>query len=222
MKKVLAVILALLCMTATICGCGDKKETSSSSASNSSKTSSEVSSQTDDKKADDVTFKEFEDLPKTMELICIDDKDEDRKTAFINTIDTKNGSDLTSFSVKYGDGCYIDAATSNVSMPGAKTDDYFFTNYYYYFVKMWFNDTFPQITDNVTLACGVEALKFECDCPDEENYKDTIHRSGYGFVFNDMPIIVFYSASNNKVDDAKKAELQGYIDEMIQTVRTQP
>ena len=66
------------------------------------------------------------------------------------------------------------------------------------------------------------ALKFECDSPNEDDYKDTIHQSGYGFVFNDMPIIVFYSASNNKVDDAKKAELQGYIDEMIQTVRTQP
>ena len=222
MKKVLAVILALLCMTATICGCGDNKETSSSSASNSSDTSSEVSSQTDDKKSDDVTFKEFEDLPKTMRLSCIEDKDEDRKTAFINTIDTKEGSDEIAFSVKYGDGCYIDAATSSISMPGAKTDDNFFTNYYYYFVKKYFNDTFPQITEKVTLACGVEALKFECDSPSDDDYKDTIHQSGYGFVFNDMPIIVFYSASNNKVDDAKKAELQGYIDEMIQTVRTQP
>ena len=73
----------------------------------------------------------------------------------------------------------------------------------------------------VTLADGSDALRFE-DVQPADDYGTELNCPvyGYGFRYNDTPFIVAAIVMNESaVDDAKRAEMNGYVDEMVNTVR---
>ncbi len=78
----------------------------------------------------------------------------------------------------------------------------------------------PASTE-VTLADGSAALRFE-DVQPADDYGTELNCPvyGYGFRCNDTPFIVAAIVINESaVDDAKRAEMNGYVDEMVDTVR---
>ena len=78
----------------------------------------------------------------------------------------------------------------------------------------------PASTET-TLADGTPALRFE-DVQPADDYGTGLNCPvyGYGFLVGDVPFIVAYIVMDEAAaDDAKCAEMKGYVDEMVNTVR---
>ncbi len=79
----------------------------------------------------------------------------------------------------------------------------------------------PETTD-VKLADGSNALRFN-DIQPADDYGTELNCPiyGYGFIHDGVPFIVAYIVMDETAaDDAKRAEMQRYVDEMVNTVRT--
>ena len=80
---------------------------------------------------------------------------------------------------------------------------------------------FMPSTAETKLADGTPALLFN-DVQPAEDYGTELSCPvyGYGFRHDGVPFIIAYIVMNDSaVDDAKRAEMQGYVDEMVNTVR---
>ncbi len=80
---------------------------------------------------------------------------------------------------------------------------------------------FTPATTETKLADGSPALRFE-DIQPANDYGTELNCPvyGYGFRHDGLPFIVAYIVvEESAADDAKRAEMQGYVDEMVNTVR---
>lgn len=212
-------------MAVTVCGCGDKNANTNSNGSTSTANPADSNNEpsNDDNNSTDVNYKTFGDLPRSQRMGDLD--------IYINTADYRTEGYGYGFATSDSLNYAIITASASTANPGVSIDDAFATTFNddYHSILMQFRratyaEFTPQITDRVTLACGAEAIKFEGKQPaNDYGTESEYYIYGYGFVFNDVPMIVSYVVTDESaVDDAKKAELAGYVDEMIQTVRTQP
>ena len=211
MKRILALVLAISCIL-VVCGCGD----------NEGKDVSDVSGNPSGENGQsNVTYKTFDDLTRTQRVPNFD--------IYLDIplyVETGGHGFVSQTSRDYA----IVVACSREARSDISVDDDFadVMNDTYHNLVNSFNDFkcedyTPDTIDTVTLPCGAEAIKFEgiqpADCwgtPKE------CYLYGYSFVFNDVLIIVSYIVFNDSaVDDATRAELANYIDEMVQTVRTE-
>lgn len=80
---------------------------------------------------------------------------------------------------------------------------------------------FSLATTDVTLADGSSALRFEgVQSADDYGTELNCPVYGYGFSYDGVPFIVASIVMNeDAADDAKRSEMQGYVDEMVNTVR---
>ena len=215
MKRLLALILAISCMF-TACSCGDNKGKDVSDASSNS------NDQSDESNVKDVEYKTFDDLTRTQRIAYYD--------IYVDVpgyVETCSGRGFTSRdSWDYA----IIVASSRDEQPGISVENDFadVMNDSYHAAVMSFNDYqcedyTPDTIDTVTLPCGAEAIKFEGIQPMEFwGTTKECYLYGYAFVFNDILVIVSYMVfDDSAVDDAKKTELTNYVDEMVQTVRTE-
>lgn len=220
MKRFLALFLALLCIAVTVCGCGDKDKSPSNSKADGNVV---VNSGDSDEDKSSTDYKTYDDLPRSERLGTTD--------MMINTFDCRTESYGFGFSTSDSLDYAVVAASSEYPEEGLSIDDSF-ADFYdgdYQTILKQFNratyaDYVPEITDRVTLACGAEAVKFEgIQEYDDYGTVGSYHVYGYGFVYNGYTVIASYiaNAAEGKVDDAKKAELAGYVDEMIHTIRTE-
>lgn len=211
-------------MAVTVCGCGDGDKTSSNSKSDGQNVTNtddgDDADNTDDDKAS-TDYKTFDDLPNSERIGTTD--------MFISTFDAPTESYGFGFSNTDSFNYAVMFASTEYPEEGASIDDTFadfydedYQIYLRQFNKATYADYVPEITDRVTLACGAEAIKFEGKQEfDEYGTPGSYDVYGYAFVYNGYTMIVSYAAQNDKVDDAKKAELAGYVDEMIHTIRTE-
>lgn len=81
---------------------------------------------------------------------------------------------------------------------------------------------FTPATTEVKLADGSAALRFADTRPaDDCGTAMSCPVYGYGFSHDGVPLIVAYIVMDESAaDDAKRAEMQGYVDEMVNTVTT--
>ena len=82
-------------------------------------------------------------------------------------------------------------------------------------------DATTPATTEVTLADGTAAL-LPKDIQHADGYGTELNCPvyGYGFIYNGAPFIVSYIVMvEAAVDDAKRTEMQGYVDEMVYTVK---
>lgn len=81
---------------------------------------------------------------------------------------------------------------------------------------------FTPATTEVKLADGSAALRF-ADTQPADDYGTAMSCPVYGYSFSHdgVPFIVAYIVMDESAaDDAKRAEMQGYVDEMVNTVTT--
>lgn len=81
---------------------------------------------------------------------------------------------------------------------------------------------FTPASTEVKLADGSPALRF-ADTQPADDYGTAMSCPvyGYGFSHDGVPFIVAYIVMDESAaDDAKRAEMQGYVDEMVNTVTT--
>lgn len=210
-------------MAVTVCGCGDGDKTSSNSKSNGQNvTDTDNGDDADENKAS-TDYKTYDDLPRSERIGTTD--------MFISTFDCRTESYGFGFSTSDSLDYAVIVACTEYPEEGVTIDDNFANFYdgdYQSFIRQFdkatYADYVPEITDRVTLACGAEAVKFEgIQEYDDYGTAGAYYVYGYGFVYNDYTMIVSYVADNEDgvVDDAKKAELAGYVDEMIHTIRTE-
>ncbi|MDE6518258.1 MAG: hypothetical protein K2L18_10495, partial [Acetatifactor sp.] len=168
-----------------------------------------------------VTYKTFDDLTRTQRVAYYD--------IYIDVpmyVETGGYGFISQTSNDYA----IIVASSREAQPDISVDNDFadvMNDTYHRLVSRYNSfeceDYTPDTIDTVTLPCGAEAIKFEgiqpADCwgtPKE------CYLYGYSFVFHDVLVIVSYIVfDDSAVDDATRAELANYIDEMVQTVRTE-
>ena len=233
MKKTLAFILAILCVGAMVSGCGKKAENENTPSNSSIGTTSTESSGS--KKEDDVNFKTFDELPSVECLSAFDD--DKRIYAYLNCADWSKDNTDTYFVAQEAQEYGILVCCADSLMPGKSINDCFYEVYQDKFgiTLDSFSSEYgsgsgfvlktPKITGKALLPCGAEAVKFEVEQPSKFDDYNSCYIYGYGFMFNDLPMIVSFAVKCDYKDDlgdAKMAELTKYVDEMVQTVRTQP
>lgn len=230
MKRILALILAIVCVGAIACGCGKKDESHASGDSKSDTSTASVDGGESSQTSAD-TVKTFDDLPSSQRMGDLD--------IYINAPDLSVESYGYGFATKSSLNNAVVAASGNEAQPGVSIDDAFAqvygNDYFLGILNMYRKSTYaeytPNILEKVTLPCGEQAIKFEGKQPvDDYGTKGECYVKGYSFMFNDVPMIVAYvmfegdlvleaTGGNN---DPSQTELENYIDEMVQTVRTQP
>lgn len=216
MKRILALILVVLTLTAALCGCGNDSGTSGSGAS----TTAADNAKTDDKGGSNTPSAN---LPGTYEIAATDPH------YIISTPDWKAEGYGCGFALnENGNKKYAIVAACGSGAEETPLKEAFSALY---------NDTFngilmqnyrakyaeftPETTDT-TLSDGSPALLFKGTQPaDDYGTELSCPVYGYGFSHDGVPFIVAYIViDESAADDAKRAEMQGYVDEMVNTVRT--
>lgn len=213
MKKLSALILTVLVLAAALCGCGG----SSDAPDTTGTTPAPAADKTDGKAAVDTA------LPATYEIAATDPH------YIISTPDWKAEGYGCGFALnEKGNKEYAIVVACGSSTDESPLADAFATLY---------NDTFNGIlmqnyrakyeqftpaTTATTLKDGSPALLFEDVQPaDDYGTKMSCPVYGYGFSHDGVPFIVAYIVVNKSAaDSAKRAEMKGYVDDMINTVRT--
>lgn len=88
---------------------------------------------------------------------------------------------------------------------------------------MYYSGFSFDMEENVTLDCGVEALRFEgtlWGMLGEEKKEYPVY--GYAFAYEGTPIIVNYFFKNPDKVDEDSDYLKDIIDKMVKTIRTEP
>lgn len=215
MKRILALVLAISCIL-IVCSCGDNKGKDVSDVSGNPSAGSDKNGQSD------VTYKTFDDLTRTQRVAAYD--------LYFDVpvyVETSCGCGFISHTSR---DYAIIVASSHEAQPDISVENDFadVMNSSYHSIVRDFNnfkceDYTPDTIDTVTLPCGAEAIKFEGIQPaDIYGTPEECYLYGYSFVFHDVLVIVSYIVfEDSAVDDATRAELANYIDEMVQTVRTE-
>ncbi len=213
MKRSLALILVVLTLAAALCGCGG--DSASGSSGNDNPASAASAGKADSKTAADTS------LPETYEIAATDPH------YIIATPDWQAEGYGRGFALnEKGSKNYAIVVACGYSAEGTLEED--FTTLY--------NDTFNGIlmqnyrakyaeftpeTTEVKLANGSSALRFS-DVQTADDYGTALNCPvyGYGFNYDGVPFIVAYIVMDEAaVDDAKRDEMKGYVDEMVNTLR---
>lgn len=214
MKKALAFILAALMLAAALCGCGSKP--SPSNPDNDTPVSTPDDSKSDGSAASGTS------LPKTFEIAATDPH------YIIATPDWSAESYGCGFALnEKGSKDYAIVVACGYGTEEGTLEEVFSALYNDTFNGILMQnyrakyDQFTPATTQVKLADGSAALRFE-DTQHADDYGTELNCPiyGYGFTHDGVPFIVAYIVMNGSaVNDAKCAEMQGYVDEMVNTVR---
>lgn len=219
MKKVLTIILAALMPVSTLCSCGDGN--SADATSKASASTADKATDSKDKKSDSTTSSS---LPTTFEIAATDPH------YVVSTPDWKAESYGCGFALNENGNKKYAIVVACASSPDDSPLEQAFTSLY--------NDNFNGIlmqnyrakyaefaleTTETKLKDGTAALHFEGNqSADDYGTEMSCPIYGYGFSINGMPFIIASIVMDEaEADDAKQAEMKGYVDEMISTVRAQ-
>lgn len=216
MKKFLALILAVLTLTAALCGCGDTA--APGTADNDTPVSAPDADETGSSGKAVVTTS----LPGTFEIAATDPHyiiatpDWHAESYGCGFALTENGSNAYAIVTACGYGTEegsleeVFSALYNDTFNGILMQNY----------RAKYAEFTPAYTET-TLADGSPALLFE-DVQPADDYGTALSCPiyGYGFSHDGVPFIVAYIVMDETAaDDAKCAEMKGYVDEMVNTVR---
>ena len=207
MKKFLALILIALCLTAALCGCGSKHAPSPSGSTPTASDSTPASS-----------------LPGTFEIAATDPH------YILSTPDWRAESYGLGFTLnEKGSRDYAIVVACGEGEDGASLEDDLAALYHDTFqdiLKQNYRATYaefiPDSTTEGTLSDGSSALRFE-GVQSADDYGTELNCPVYGYSFrhNGTPFIVACIVMNESAADAAKiAEMKGYVNEMVNTVRT--
>ena len=219
MKKISALILAVLMLAAVLCACGGK-DAADVVLDNDSAVSTSDTGENGEKgdKAD-----ESSSLPATYEIAATDPH------YIIATPDWHAEGYGCGFALtEQGSNQYAIVVACGYAAEDAPLEEAFSALY---------NDTFNGIlmqnyrakyaqvtpeTAEVTLADGSAALLFDgIQTADDYGTDLSCPIYGYGFSHDGVPFIVAYIVMDESAaDDAKRDEMKGYVDEMVNTVVT--
>ena len=216
MKRVFALVLTVLMLVSALCGCSH--DASDSSGGNNAVSASGTDGNGKTSKTTEVSST----LPKTYEIAATDPH------YFIATPDWRAEGYGCGFALtEKGNNQYAIVVACGSSAEEAPLKEAFSALY---------NDTFNGIlmqnyrahyadfdleTADVTLADGSAALLFDgIQSADDYGTELNCPIYGYGFSCDGVPFIVAYIVMDESAaDDAKRAEMKGYVDEMVRTVR---
>lgn len=224
MKKTFALILAVLMLTTALYGCGNDLTPSNPNSDNP------VSTPGEDKNGNGNSGESgtsgnvavTASLPGTFEIAATEPHyfiaipDWHAESYGLGFALTEKGS--TGYAIVAACGYPVDGDSLEEAFSALYTDGYngiLMQNY-----RAKYDATTPSTTE-VTLADGSPALLFE-DIQHADDYGTELNCPvyGYGFIYNGTPFIVSYIVMDEAAaDDAKRAEMQGYVDEMVNTVR---
>ena len=220
MKKILALILTAVLMTSALCGCGNNATPKNNPDDTGSNSDNVTPGQDEKPDSSDSTYKTYSDLPDAKQIGAY--------PLFVNIPSWRTEDWGYGFVSAEANGYAIVVATDSETHPDESIDDTFPVIYndnlkgilmQFYHAK--YDDFTPEITERVTLASGVEALKFEGRHPvNDYGTENTFPVYGYAFSYNDYPIVVLsIVVDESNTDDAKCAEMNNYVDEIVQTIR---
>lgn len=219
MKKFLAIALVIL-MLASLGSCGKKPETATlddgSSVSAPDKTAAD---KTENNEAADAAYA---DLTSVFEIAVTEPH------YYISTPDWHAEGYGCGFALtENGNSDYAIVATCGYGDENEDFGEVFSTLYNDNFIGVLMQNyravyaEFTPSTAETKLADGTPALLFNDVQPADDYGTDlSCPVYGYGFIYDGVPFIIAYIVMNESaVDDAKRAEMQGYVDEMVNTVR---
>ncbi len=219
MKRILTLIFAALMLATVLCGCGKNADPNTPDRDNSVSTSDKGEKDGENEKGGNTDVS----LPNTYELAATDP----HYTIAVPAWSAEGYGYGFSLNEK-GNKKYAIVVACGSDAEEEPLEDAFSALY---------NDTFnailmrnyrakyeeiPPKTDKVTLANGSPALRFQDVQPaDDYGTKLSCPVYGYGFFHDGVPFIVAYIVMDETAaDDAKQAEMKGYVDAMVNTVRT--
>lgn len=219
MKRFLAIALVIL-MLASLGSCGEKSETDTltdgSAASASDNTGADV---TENHEAADAAYA---DLTSVFEMAVTEPH------YYISTPDWHAEGYGCGFALtENGSSDYAIVAACGYGDEEGELDEVFSALYNDNFrgiLMQNYRAVYAEFTPAVAetkLADGTPALLFN-DVQTADDYGTDLSCPvyGYGFIHDGVPFIIAYIVMNESaVDDAKLAEMQGYVDEMVNTVR---
>lgn len=213
MKRMIALALATLLVMSLLSGCGDN-----TTADDSTTTAApEQTEATGELGAPD--YNVYDELSKVKQLSV--------HPIYLNIPAIRTEDWGYSFVISDSLDYAIVVTTDTDAHPGESIDDIFPTLFngdqkgvLMQFYRADYADFEPENTTHLTLVSGNEALRFEgVQTADDYGTAVSFDVFGYAFMFNDYPVIV--SVLSKDTDDAKVDELIRYVDEMVQTVRTE-
>ena len=224
MKKTLTLILAVLMLMTALYGCGNDLTPSNPNNDNPVVTPGEDENGNGNsgERGTSGNVAVTTSLPGTFEIAAsephyfIATPDWHAESYGLGFALTEKGS--TGYAIVAACGYPVDGDSLEEAFSALYTDGYngiLMQNY-----RAKYDATTPSTTE-VTLADGSPALLFE-DIQHADDYGTELNCPvyGYGFIYNGTPFIVSYIVMDEAAaDDAKRAEMQSYVDEMVNTVR---
>lgn len=224
MKKTLTLILAVLMLTTALYGCGNDLTPSNPNNDNPVVTPGEDENGNGNSGESGTSgnVAVTASLPGTFEIAATEPHyfiaipDWHAESYGLGFALTEKGS--TGYAIVAACGYPMDGDSLEEAFSALYTDGYngiLMQNY-----RAKYDATTPSTTE-VTLADGSPALLFE-DIQHADDYGTELNCPvyGYGFIYNGTPFIVSYIVMDEAAaDDAKRAEMQSYVDEMVNTVR---
>ena len=214
MKRMIALASAALLTMSLLSGCGDKAPADDG-------TSTAAPEQTESATADLGTsdYNEYPELSEVKQLSV--------HPIYLNIPALRTEDWGYSFVISDSLDYAIVVTTDTDAHPGESINDIFPTLFngdqkgvLMQFYRADYDDFEPENTTHFTLVSGNEALRFEgVQTADDYGTAVSFDVTGYAFMFNDYPVIV--SVFSKDTDDAKVDELIRYVDEMVQTVRSE-
>ncbi len=217
MKKISVFVLAVLVLAMSLCGCGNDSASVTNAGKTTARTDKGSVASTKNDKSDTPVG-----LPKTFEIAATDPH------YIISTPDWHAEGYGCGFALnEKGSKDYAIVVACGYEASDASLNDAFTTLY---------NDAFSGILmqnyrakyaqfgldlKEVKLANGSTALHFDgIQSADDYGTELNCPIYGYGFTYNGVPFIVACIVmKESAVDDAKLAEMKGYVDDMASTVR---
>ena len=220
MKRILALILAAFMLSAALCGCGNESADDNANKDNSAAVSDKAKTDSENKKDGAAASGK---LTGTYEIAATDPH------YIISTPDWQAEGYGRGFALnEKGNKNYAIVAVCGDGIGGDSLNEVF---------EALYNDDFSGIlmqnyrakyadfaleTTEVKLADGSTAIRFSGMQPaDDYGTELNCPVYGYGFYHDDVPFIIAYIVMDESAaDDAKRAEMKEYVDEMVGTVRT--
>ena len=218
MKKLFAFILTAAVMLSVLCGCGEAKNPKATEKrwpiSNGDQKTPEAGQSS--------SYRTYSELPDAKQIGA--------SPLFVNIPDWRAEDWGYAFIAAESTGYAIVVASDSEAHPGESVDAFFPALYnedikgiLMQFYRATYEDFTPDQTEKVTLACGAEALKFEGrNSANDYGTENSFPVYGYAFSYNDFPVIIFsIVVDENGTEESKCAEMNRYVDEIVQTIRSE-